>query len=59
MMTNEQKTSLIHRWKQNNQGMTLEDFIDSAQNTIGMDDAVIVKWESIWLAIEADGYTHS
>jgi hypothetical protein len=59
MMTDEQKIELINRWKYSDQGMTLEEFTDSAQPTIGMDDAIVVKWSNMWLAIEADGYTHS
>lgn len=58
-MTDEQKIALINSWKRSDQGMTLEEFIDSAQPTVGMDDAIVVKWCNMWLAIEADGYTHS
>lgn len=58
-MTDQQKIALINRWKYSDQGMSLEQFIDSAQPTIGMDDAIVVKWGNMWLAIEADGYTHS
>ena len=58
-MTDEQKIALINRWKHSDQDMTLEEFTDTAQPTIGMDDAIVVKWSNMWLAIEADGYTHS
>jgi len=58
-MTDEQKIALINRWKHSDQGMSQEEFIASAQRGIGMDDAIVVKWGNMWLAIEADGYTHS
>ena len=58
-MTQEQKVALARKWGQNAQGMTLKEFVASAQPSIGMDDAVIVKWGSMWLAVETDGYTHS
>lgn len=58
-MTQEQKVALAMKWGQNDQGMTLKEFVASAQPGIGMDDAVIVKWGSMWLAVETDGYTHS
>jgi hypothetical protein len=58
-MTQEQKVALARKWGENDQGMTVEEFTDSAQPTIGMDDAIVVKWSNMWLAIEADGYTHS
>ena len=35
------------------------DFRREVKSTIGMDDAVVVQVPGLWLAIEADGYTHS
>jgi hypothetical protein len=26
---------------------------------LGMDGAVVVRWQGMWLAIEADGYCHT
>ena len=52
------------RWHENNgsrPGLTgcYRDFRREVKSTIGMDDAVVVKVPGLWLAIEADGYTHS
>jgi len=58
-MTDEQKIAIINRWKHDDQGMTLEEFTATAETTVGMDDAIVIKWCNMWLAIEADGYTHS
>jgi len=58
-MTFEQKESLVRKWAQDNNGMTLEEFVDTAQPTVGMDNAIVVKWCGMWLVIEADGYCHS
>lgn len=35
------------------------DFLNSVNDTVKMDDAIIVKFLHMWLAIETDGYTHS
>ena len=58
-MTPEQKEALARKWAQDDNGMTLQEFIDSAQPTFLMDDAIVVKWCNMWLAIETDGYCHS
>ena len=52
-------TALARIWKRDHQYMTLEEFMETAQPTFHMDDAVVVKWSGMWLAIEKDGYTHS
>jgi|GEM_PF-1265368 len=54
-----QQFSLLRKWKQENQGLTFIEFRRSVQPTFGMDGAVVVKWGSMWLAIETDGYVHS
>jgi len=54
-----QQFSLLRKWKQENQGLTFIEFRRSVQSTFGMDGAVVVKWGSMWLAIETDGYVHS
>ena len=48
-MTQEQKVALARKWGENDQGMTVEEFTDSAQPSIGMDDAIVVKWSNMWL----------
>ncbi len=58
-MTREQQHAIRTRWKYNNMGMTLKKFIASAQTTVKMDDAIVIKWCDMWLVIETDGYTHS
>ena len=54
-----QQVSLLRKWRQEDQGLTFIQFRRSVQPTFGMDGAVVVKWGSMWLAIESDGYTHS
>lgn len=34
-------------------------FRKSVMGTIGMDNAVVVNWAGMFLAIERDGYTHT
>jgi hypothetical protein len=34
-------------------------FRRSVQPTFGMDGAVVVRWQGMWLCIEADGYCHT
>ena len=58
-MTREQRQALTAKWSQADEGLTLEDFIRSAQDTVLMDGAIVVKWCGMWLAIETDGYCHS
>jgi len=58
-MTFEQKETLVRKWVQHDNGMTLEEFVDTAQPTVGMDNAIVVKWCNMWLAIETSGYCHS
>ena len=58
-MTREQRTAIATRWKYDDQGMTLKEFASTAQTTVGLDDAIVIKWCNMWLVIETDGYTHS
>lgn len=39
--------------------MTLAEYIESAQTTIGCDGAIVVKFASMYVCIEKDGYAHS
>ena len=52
------------RWHENNGshlGLTgsYREFRREVKGTIGNDDAVVVQVPGLWLAIEADGHTHS
>ena len=58
-LTKPQSKSLLRKWQQNNQGLTFLGFRKLVQPTHFMDDAVVVKWCNMFLAIETDGYTHS
>jgi len=58
-LTKKQQISLLHKWQQNDQGMTFLGFRRSAHSTIGCDDAIVIQWCNMWLCIETDGYTHS
>jgi hypothetical protein len=39
--------------------MTYRQFRRSVEPMFGGDGAVVVKWWTMWLAIEPNGYTHS
>lgn len=59
VMTAQQLTALFNKWEINDQdGMTLGEFIDSSESMVA-DDAIVVKWSGMYLAIETDGHTHS
>lgn len=58
-MTEKQRHALERKWKQDDQGMTWQEFLESAEPTFGCDNAIAVKWCNIWLCIETDGYCHS
>lgn len=58
-MTEEQTGSLRRKWNQDNNDKTFCEFVESAQPTILMDNAIVIQWCGMWLAIETDGYTHS
>ena len=40
-------------------GCSYREFRRAVKPTFGMDNAVVVQVPGMWLAIEADGYTHS
>jgi hypothetical protein len=58
-LNKKQQVSLLRKWKQENNGMSFLQFRKTVQPTFGMDGAVVVKWSSMWLAIESDGYVHT
>lgn len=58
-ITRAQAEALARQHRQADNGMTYLQFRRSTHPTFGMNDAITVKWCGMWLAIEADGYTHS
>lgn len=58
-MTVEQNATLLRKWKQSQNDMSLDAFIASAQPTFGCDGAITVPWCGMWLCIETDGYCHT
>lgn len=40
-------------------GISYRNFRASIQPTFGMDNAIVVQWCGMWLAIEKDGYVHT
>jgi hypothetical protein len=58
-LTVDQVKSLYNKWEQNNQDLGFVEFLKKAEPTVGMDNAVVVPWSGMWLAVETDGYTHS
>jgi hypothetical protein len=40
-------------------GISYRAFRATVQGTFGMDGAVVVHWQGMWLCIEQDGYCHS
>ena len=48
------------RWQAgDNPAPSYRDFLNSVSDTVKMDDAIVVPFLHMWLAIETDGYTHS
>jgi len=58
-LTKPQSKALLRKWQQDNQELTFLGFRKLVQPTSFMDDAVVVKWCNMFLAIEISGYTHS
>ena len=57
-LTKPQQKSLLIKWQQNNNNLTFMKFRRTVAPMIAA-DAAVVKWGNMWLAIEADGYTHT
>lgn len=59
--TDAQRTALFNVWKRvlESERVTWAAFAKRAQPTVGCDGALVVPFAGMWLAIEADGYTHS
>ena len=59
--TYEQMATLFRKWKETDK-TTLgqwSEFVKSISGTIGMDGAIVVQWQGMYLCIESDGYCHS
>ena len=57
-LTKPQQKSLLRKWQQDSHNLTFMKFRRTVAPMVAA-DAVVVKWGNMWLAIEADGYTHS
>ena len=57
-LTRAQREALHRKWRQDNQGITYEQFRKSVQYA-SYDNCILVAWCGMWLGIESDGYTHS
>jgi len=58
-LTKPQSKSLLRKWQQDDQGLSFLGFRKLVQSTSFMEDAIVVKWCNMFLAIEISGYTHS
>ena len=58
-ITKAQQQALLRKWKDYDNGMSYRQFRRSVEPMFGGDGAVVVKWWTMWLAIEPNGYTHS
>jgi hypothetical protein len=60
--TRKQRIALLRKYAHgglDEKGISYRDFRKSVQPTFGMDNAIVVQWCGMWLAIERDGYCHS
>lgn len=58
-LTRQQRQALKRVYDRQAQAINYRQFRKSVMGTIGMDNAVVVNWAGMFLAIERDGYTHS
>ncbi len=58
-MTKEQTATLERKHTQSDQGLTLAEFMASAEPTFGAEGAIAVPWCGMWLCVETDGYCHT
>ena len=56
VITKEQAQAIERKWQQEDQGLTLGEFMDTVQYGY---DCLIVEWSGMWLCFESDGYCHS
>ncbi len=60
--TRKQRIALLRKYAHGDleaKGISFREFRKSVQPTFGMDNAVVVHWCGMWLAIEKDGYCHT
>ena len=58
-LSKSQRSALARVYHRGPLGISFLAFRRSVQPTFGMDGAVVVRWQGMWLCIEADGYCHS
>lgn len=56
VITKEQAQAIERKWKQEDQGLTLGEFMGTVQYG---HDCLIFQWSGMWLCVESDGYCHS
>lgn len=62
VITRKQRIALLRKYAHGglaDKGISYRQFRRSVQPTFGMDNAIVVQWCGMWLAIEADGYVHT
>ena len=60
--TRKQRIALLRKYAHGglaDKGISYRNFRASIQPTFGMDNAIVVQWYGMWLAIEKDGYVHT
>jgi hypothetical protein len=57
--TKAQRSALARVYSRGSLGISFLAFRRTVQGTFGMDGAVVVRWQGMWLCIEADGYCHT
>lgn len=55
-LTKEQRQAIKRIWDRDHQGLS---YIQFRRGVVQTMDCIMVKWCSMWLGIETDGYTHS
>lgn len=58
-VTKGQRSALARIYNRSPLGISFLAFRRTVQGTFGMDGAVVVRWQGMWLCIEADGYCHT
>jgi hypothetical protein len=55
-LTKAQRQAIKRVWDRDHQGLS---YIQFRRSVVQCIDCIMVKWCSMWLGIEKDGYTHS
>lgn len=58
-LTIAQRSALARVYRRGPLDISYLAFRRSVQGTFGMDGAVVVRWQGMWLCIEQDGYCHT